>query len=133
MDQKTKTDKIWICDVLQLLNTKVNRLSTEAYKGFEMGTPYPVKIIEDKDLALKALEIVYRGNCAAVEGLEDKNGHRKKEVVKGKIVSWGGAQTKSEGCECKLTKNMFFHGDLFKLCHEKKRKITEFSPQHHCF
>ena len=56
-----------------------------------MGTPSSVKIIEDVDMALKALEIVYRGNVAAVERLADRNGHIKKEVGKGKSVSWGGA------------------------------------------
>ena len=34
-----------------------------------MGAPYSGRIIEDVDLALKALEIVYRANGAAVEGL----------------------------------------------------------------
>ena len=48
-----------------------------------MGTPSSVRIIEDVDLALKVLEIVYRGNGAAVEGLADRNGHRKKEAGKG--------------------------------------------------
>ena len=57
----------------------------------KIGTPSSVRIIEDVDLALKALEIVYRANGAAVEGLADRNGHRKKEVGKGKSVSWGGA------------------------------------------
>ena len=91
-----------------------------------MGTPSSVRIIEDVDLALKALKIVYRENGAAVEGLADINGHRNKEVGKEKSVSLGGAQTKGKGCECKLTKNMFFRSDLLKLCHKEKRKITEF-------
>ena len=91
-----------------------------------MGTPSSVRIIEDVDLALKALEIFYRENGAAVEGIADRNGHRKKEVGKGNSVSWGGARTKGEGCECELTKNMFFHSDLLKLCHIKQRKITDF-------
>ena len=77
---------------------------------------------------LKTLEIVYRANGEAVEGLADRNGHIFKEVGEGESVSWGGAQTKGEGCECKLTKNMFFHGDLLKLCHKIKRKINEFFP-----
>ena len=51
------------------------------------GTPPSVRIIEDVDLELKALEIVYWVNGAAVEALEDRNGHRKKEVGKGEIVS----------------------------------------------
>ena len=63
---------------------------------FEMGTPSSIRIIKDVDLALKALEIVYPANCAAVEGLADKNMHKKKEVGKRKSVSWGGAQSKGE-------------------------------------
>ena len=65
-----------------------------------MGTPYSVRIIEDVDLSLKALEIVYRENGAAVEGLADRNGHRKKVVGKGKSFRCGGSPTKGEGCEC---------------------------------
>ena len=53
----------------------------------KMGTPSSVMIIEDVDLAMKLLEIVYRTNGAAVEGLADRNRHRKKEVGKGKSVS----------------------------------------------
>ena len=87
-----------------------------------LGTPSSVRNIEDVDLALKSLEIIYRANGAAVEGLADRNEHRRKEVGEGKCVSWEGAQTKSECRECKLTKIMFFHSDLLKLCHEKKGK-----------
>ena len=94
----------------------------------KMGAPSSFRIIEDVDLALKALGIVYGVNGASVEGLADRNGHRKKEVGKWESVSWGGARTKGEGRECKLAKNMSFHSDLLKLCHKKKRKITEFFP-----
>ena len=52
------------------------------------GTPSSVMIIEDVDLALKALEIFYRENGAAVEGIVDRNGHRRKEVGEGESVSW---------------------------------------------
>ena len=52
-----------------------------------MGTPSSARIIQDVDLALKALEIVYRANGAAVEGLDDRNGHRRKVVGEGKSVS----------------------------------------------
>ena len=45
-----------------------------------MGTPSSVRIIQDVDLALKALEIFYRTNGAAVEGLDDRNGHIRKLV-----------------------------------------------------
>ena len=93
-----------------------------------MGTPSSARIIEDVDLTLKALEIVYREKGSVVEGLADRNGHRRKEVGEGKSVSWGGAQTKGEVCECELTKNMFFHSNFLKLCHRGKRKISEFLP-----
>ena len=54
-----------------------------------MGTSSSVRIIEDLDLALKVLEIVYRANGAAVEGTADRNGHIYKEVGEGEIISWG--------------------------------------------
>ena len=50
-----------------------------------MGTPSSARIIQDVDLALKALEIFYRSNGAAVEGLADRNGHRRKVVGEGKV------------------------------------------------
>ena len=43
--------------------------------------------IEDVDLALKALEILYLTNGAAVEGLANSNGHRRKVVGEGESVS----------------------------------------------
>ena len=52
----------------------------------KMGTPSSERIIQDVDLALKALEIVYRENGASVEGLPDRNGHKRKVVGKGKRV-----------------------------------------------
>ena len=91
-----------------------------------MGTPSTAQIIQDVNLALKALEIVYHTNGAAVEGLTDRNGHRQKVVGEGESVSWGGAQTKGKGRECELTKKMFLKSDLLKLCLKKKRKINEF-------
>ena len=51
------------------------------------GTPSSARIIEDADRALEELQIVYRANGAAVQGLLDRNGHRRKEVGKGKSVS----------------------------------------------
>ena len=48
-----------------------------------MGTPYSARIIQDVDLALKALEMVFSANGAAVEGLADRNGHRRKAVGEG--------------------------------------------------
>ena len=64
-----------------------------------MVTPSSARIIQDVDIALKALEIVYRTNGAAVGGLADRNGHIRKVLGKGKSVSWGGAQTKGKGHE----------------------------------
>ena len=93
-----------------------------------MGTPSQAQIIQDVDLALKALEIFYRANGAAVEVLVDRNGHRRKVLGEGKNVSWGGARTKGKWRECKLTKKMFLHSDMLKLCLKKKRKINEFFP-----
>ena len=86
-----------------------------------MGTTSSERIIEDVDLAFKALEIVYRANGDAVEGIADRNGHRRKEVGEGESVSWGGAQTKGEGRKFELTKQMFFHSDLLQLCLKKNR------------
>ena len=51
--------------------------------------------------------MVYLANGAAVEGLADRNGHRRKVVGEGKRVSWGGARFKGKGRECELTKKMF--------------------------
>ena len=69
-----------------------------------MGTPSSARIIQDVDLALKASEIVYRANGAAVEGLAYRTGHIRKLAGKGKSVSCGGARTKGESCKCELTK-----------------------------
>ena len=53
-----------------------------------MGTPSSARMIQYVDLSLKALEIVYRENGGAVEGLADRNGHRRKVLGKGKSVRW---------------------------------------------
>ena len=50
-----------------------------------MGTPSSARIIQDFDLALKALENFYRANGDAVEGLDERNGHRQKVVGEGKV------------------------------------------------
>ena len=93
-----------------------------------MGTPSSARIIKDVYLELKALEIVYRANGDAVEGVADRNGHIQKVVGEGESVSWGVAQTKDKGCECKLTKKMLFQSNMLKLCLKKKQNITEFFP-----
>ena len=77
---------------------------------------------------MKALEIVYRANGDAVEGLADRNGHRRKVVGEGKSVSWGGARTKGMERDYELTKKMFLHSDLLNLCLKKKHNISEFLP-----
>ena len=59
-----------------------------------MGTPPSERIIQDVDLALKALEIGYLTNKAAVEGLYNRNGNRRQVVCEGEIVSWGGTCNK---------------------------------------
>ena len=43
-----------------------------------MREPSTARIIGDVDLALKTLEIVYRENGSTVEGVADRNGHRRK-------------------------------------------------------
>ena len=93
-----------------------------------MGTPCSERIIQDVDLVLKALEIVYCENGATVEGFANINGHRRKVVGKGGSIRCGGARTKGEGRQCELAKNMLFHSDLLKLCLMKRRKISEFFP-----
>ena len=94
----------------------------------KMGTSSSARIIQDVDLALKALEIIYRGNGAVVEGLADRNVHRGKVVGEGKSASWGGARNKGRGRKCKLTKKMFLHSDPLKLFLKKKYNISEFYP-----
>ena len=63
------------------------------------GRPLSARIIEDVDRELEALEIVFRANSAAVEELTDRNGHRRRDVVKDKSVSRRGERTKGEGRE----------------------------------
>ena len=52
-----------------------------------METPSSSRIIQDVDLVLKVLELVYSANGAAAEGLADRNRHRRKVVGEGKRVS----------------------------------------------
>ena len=85
----------------------------------KMGTSSSARIIQDADLALKLMEILYRANVADVEGLVDSNGHIRQVVGESKSVSWGGARNKGMGRECKLTKNMLLNSDMLKLCLNK--------------
>ena len=50
-------------------------------------TPSSARIIQYVDLGLKALEIIYRTNGAEVEGISDRNGHRRKVLGEGKSFS----------------------------------------------
>ena len=54
-----------------------------------MGTPSSERIIQEVDLALKELEIFYLANGAAVEGLADSNGYRRKVVDEGDMCQLG--------------------------------------------
>ena len=109
-------------------DTEGNRPRTEAFRDSKIGTPSSARIIQDVDLALKALEIMYRENGAAFEGIADRNGHKRKVVGKGKSIRCGGARTKGEGRECELAKNMLYQSDFLKLCLMKGRKISDFFP-----
>ena len=92
-----------------------------------MGTSSSARIIEYVGMDLKSLEIVYRANGSAVEGLADSNGHRRKVLGEGESVSCGGAPGKIKASECKITKKMFFHSDLLKLCLKKNTTSVSYS------
>ena len=47
----------------------------------KMVSPSLERIIQDVELVLKALEVVYHANEDAVEGLADRNGHRRKVIL----------------------------------------------------
>ena len=79
-----------------------------------MGAHSSSRIIEDVNLAFKTLEILFRKNEAAFEGVVDNNGIIQKVVDEGTSVSWGGAQTKVEVHKRELTNKMFLHSDLLK-------------------
>ena len=57
--------------------------------GSKIGTSSSARIIKDVDLSLKVLEIVYCTNGASFEGLDDRNGHRRKMVNEGKKCQLG--------------------------------------------
>ena len=84
-----------------------------------MGTTSSARVIQDVYLAMKSLEIVYRANGAAFEGLADRNEQRQKFVGEGKSISWRGASTNGNKSEYELTKKMLFHCDILKLCLNK--------------
>ena len=90
-----------------------------------MVTPSSVRIIKDVDLALKALEIVHLTNGGAVEGLADRNVHRRK-VSGGKVVG-----PKVRGTSAKSPKICSCTVIFFKLCLKKKHNIADFFPDIH--
>ena len=51
-----------------------------------MGTPSLARIIQDVDLSLKALEIIYLANRDSVEGLADRSGNIWKLLGEGKML-----------------------------------------------
>ena len=62
-------------------HAKMNVVITRGIKRIwesKMRITSLVSIIQDVDLALKALEMVYHANGAVVEGLADRNVHRSK-------------------------------------------------------
>ena len=72
-----------------------------------MGTPYLVMIIQDVDLAFKALEIVYRTNGGELEGLADSNEHRRKVLGEGGVSVWEVHGPKVRGMSAKSPKRCY--------------------------
>ena len=107
--------------------------SKEIFRGLKkileskIGTPSSERIVQYVDMALQALEIIYRANGYAVEGFSDRNGHRRKLLGEGKSISWVDARTKVKGRECEFIKNMFLHSDMLKLCLKKNKTSLSFS------
>ena len=60
--------------------------------------------MQDVNMELKALEIFYRANGAAVEGIADRNGHRRRVLGDGKKFSWIVARKKCKRQNFDLTK-----------------------------
>ena len=81
------------------------------------GTPSSARIIQDVDLALKALEIIFHANSTAVEGLAERNGHRRK---KGHITKVRVASANSP--------TRFYSTVICCSFVRKKRKVNEFFP-----
>ena len=73
-------------------------------RELKMGTPSSERIIEDVDLALEALNILYRASGAAVEGLSDRNVHRRKLVGEGNVSVGGVHKPKVRGTSANSTK-----------------------------
>ena len=98
----------------------------------KMGTPSSEGMIQYVDMVFKLLEIVYCTNGAAVEEISERNWYRQKVVGEGKFVSWGGAWTKGEVREWKLTKNIFLHSDLLNFCLERNTTSLSSSLTQRC-
>ena len=97
------------------------------YMELENGNPFFGANYRRCGSGVEGIGNVLPGKWGSVEGLADRNGHRRLVVGEGKSVSWGGARFKGKGRECELTKKMFFHSDLLKLCLKKKHNISGFS------
>ena len=73
------------------------------------------------------MEIVYRSNGAAVEGIADRNGHRKKEGGKGK-VSVGEVHKPKVRVASDNSPKHVLPQRFVSVVSEEKQKITEFFP-----
>ena len=85
------------------MNVVINR-GLKRIQELKTETTSSERIIEDVDLALKALEISYRVNGAAVEGMDDRNGHSRKVSV-GELQGLkvrGVSAKKPKICSCTL-------------------------------
>ena len=79
IQQGTKNEGKW----KEASYIQVNQwLRTEVYMGFENGNTVFSQDYRRCRSVIEAFEIVYRGNGVAVEGLADRNWHRRKVVGK---------------------------------------------------
>ena len=93
-----------------------------------MGLPSSAQIIEDFDLVLDELKIVYCAHNTDVEVLADQNRHIRRVVGDGKSGRLGGARSKCEGRECGLDKKIFLNRYLLKLCPKQNLYTTKLFP-----
>ena len=64
--------------MLQLINTEGNLPRTEAYMGFENGNTFFSQDYRRCRSDVESVGNSFQENGAAVKGLADRNGHRKK-------------------------------------------------------
>ena len=98
----------------------------------KMGTPSSARIIQDVDMELKALKIVYRANGSAVEGIADRNGNIRKVVGEGKIVSWEVHGPKARGASSNSPKR-YSCTVICWSCVWRKTQHHWVLPWHNCF